>query len=209
VHLRAILRAAEGGNFRLMFPMVTELAELRAARAALDEAHRALEKSRTPHAWPISTGIMVEVPSAAILSDQLAAEADFFSIGTNDLTQYVLAADRGHPGLAQFQDALHPAVLRVIARVTAAAHCQGKHVGVCGEAASDPTAALLLIGLGVDDLSLSPARIPVIKAAIRAMRKHDLETLASRALELHSPGEVRALLREVPALAPAMQPAMA
>ncbi|MEI9894305.1 MAG: phosphoenolpyruvate--protein phosphotransferase [Chthoniobacter sp.] len=165
--LRAILRAAEGGNFRIMFPMIAELAELREARAALDEAHRALEQSGVPHAWPISVGIMIEVPSAVVLSDQLAVEADFFSIGTNDLTQYVLAADRGNPTLARFQDAVHPAVLRMIGQITAEAHRHGKHVAVCGEAASDPVAARLLIGLGVDELSLSAARIPAIKSTIR------------------------------------------
>jgi phosphocarrier protein FPr len=194
--LRAILRAGHGRDFRIMFPMVTELAELRAARAALDEAHQALAKSGTPHVWPISTGIMAEVPAAAILSDQLAAEADFFSIGTNDLTQYVLAADRAHSTLAHFQDALHPAVLRVIAQITAAARAHGRHVGVCGEAASDPAAAGLFVGLGVDDLSLGVGQLPMVKAVLRAVRRSDLETLAARALEMASAGEVRAMVRK-------------
>jgi phosphocarrier protein FPr len=191
-HLRAILRAALGGDFRIMFPMIAELAELREARAALKQAHRALVQSAIPHAWPIPVGIMVEIPSAVVLGDQLAAEADFFSIGTNDLTQYILAADRGNPALARYQDALHPAVLRAISHITAEAHREGKHVGVCGEAASDPAAARLLIGLGVDDLSLSPARIPAIKSTIRSARKADLETQAALALTLPSTGEVRA-----------------
>jgi phosphocarrier protein FPr len=199
--LRAILRAGSGGDFRIMFPMITELAELREARTALDEAHRALDQSGTPHAWPIPVGIMIEVPSAVILSDQLATEADFFSIGTNDLTQYVLAADRGNPALTRFQDALHPAVLRMIGQITAEAHRHGKHVGVCGEAASDAVAARLLIGLGVDELSLSPARIPTIKSTIRATRKGDLETLAERALKLPSTAEVRASAKDSPSIA--------
>ncbi len=204
--LRAILRAGFGGDFRIMFPMITELAELRAARAALDEAHRTLERSGTPHAWPVPVGIMIEVPSAVILSDQLAAEADFFSIGTNDLTQYILAADRGNPALTRFQDALHPAVLRMIGQITAEAHRRGKHVGVCGEAASDPAAALLLVGLGVDELSLSPAQIPAIKSAIRANSKDDLKTLAERALKLPSTAEVRALAKDPPLRARADHP---
>ena len=191
--LRAILRASLGGDFRIMFPMITELSELRAGRAALEEAHHALEQAGTAHAWPVPVGIMVEVPSAVILSDQLAREADFFSIGTNDLTQYVLAADRGNPALTRFQDALHPAVLRMVGQITAEAHRQGKHVAVCGEAASDPTAARLLIGLGVDELSLSPARIPAIKSAIRAASKGELERLAQEALKLPSSVDVRAL----------------
>lgn len=197
-HLRAILRAGLGGDFRIMFPMVTELAELRAARAALEEAHRTLAAAGIPHAWPVPTGIMVEVPSAAILADQLAAEADFFSIGTNDLTQYLLAADRGHPALARFQDALHPTVLRTIARLTAEAHRQGKHVAVCGEAASDPIAARLLVGLGVDELSLTPAQIPAIKSVLRATSKNELEALASRALAMESAEDVRGLFPLAP-----------
>ncbi|MEP6672291.1 MAG: phosphoenolpyruvate--protein phosphotransferase, partial [Chthoniobacter sp.] len=191
--LRAILRAADGGDFRIMFPMITELSELREARAALDEAHRVLAQSGVPHAWPISTGIMVEVPSAAMLSDQFAVEADFFSIGTNDLTQYVLAADRGNPALARFQDALHPAVLRMIEQIVTEAHRRGKHVAVCGESASDPTAARLLIGLGVDELSLNPTRIPAIKSTIRAARHGDLQSLARRAIDLTSTTEVRSV----------------
>ena len=192
-HLRAILRAGLGGNFRIMFPMIAELSELRAARAALDQAHRALDQSGVPHAWPVPVGIMIEVPSAVILGDQLAAEADFFSIGTNDLTQYVLASDRGNPALTRFQDTRHPSVLRMIAQIVTEAHRQGKHVGVCGEAASDPATARLLVGLGVDDLSLGPARIPAIKSTIRAASKAGLEALASRALKLTSTAEVRAL----------------
>jgi phosphoenolpyruvate-protein kinase (PTS system EI component) len=183
-----------------MFPMVSELAELRAARAALEEAHRALDASGTPHAWPIPAGIMIEVPSAALLADQLAAEADFFSIGTNDLTQYLLAADRGHPALARFQDALHPAVLRTIAQLTTAAHQLGRLVAVCGEAASDPISALALVGLGVEELSLTPGQIPAIKSTLRAASKRELEALAGQALEMSSPVEVRTLFERAIAM---------
>jgi phosphoenolpyruvate-protein kinase (PTS system EI component) len=190
-HLRAILRAAHGGNFQIMFPMITELAELREARAAVEQAHNTLAQSGVPHAWPIPIGIMIEVPSAAILSDQLILEADFFSIGTNDLTQYVLAADRGNPSLTRFQDALHPAVLRMIAQITAEAHRHGKHVAVCGESASDPLSARLLVGLGIDELSLSAANIPAIKSTIRTAKNADLQNLAERALRLTSAAEVR------------------
>jgi len=174
-----------------MFPMITELAELDEAKAVLAEVHCALDREVIPHAWPIPVGIMIEVPSAVVLIDQLAAQADFFSIGTNDLTQYTLAADRGNAGLAHFHDALHPAVLRLIQQVVSSAHRNGRHVAVCGEAASDSVSAGILVGLGVDELSLSPARVPAIKAVIRAAAHADLENLSERALELSSVKETR------------------
>jgi multiphosphoryl transfer protein len=193
-HLRAILRAGYGGNFRIMFPMIAEAVEFLQARSALEEAHHALVAKNQPHLWPLPVGIMIETPSATILIDQLAPIVDFFSIGTNDLTQYLLAADRGNPDLAHFQDALHPAVLRQIQQVTKIAHQHGKEVGVCGESASDPDSARILIGLGVDELSLSAARIPKIKAAIRSASKKELEALAAKAIALGNAAEVRALL---------------
>ena len=192
-HLRAILRAGHGGNFRVMFPMISEMQELRDARSELKDAHIALESEEKQHAWPIPVGVMIEVPSAAILIDHLAKTADFFSIGTNDLTQYLLAADRDNPDLGRFQDALHPAVLRLISQLTTAAHRHGKHVGVCGEAASDPVAALLLLGLGVDELSLAPALIPRIKDTIRSSSKGEMEALSRKAQTLGNASEVRAL----------------
>jgi phosphoenolpyruvate-protein phosphotransferase/dihydroxyacetone kinase phosphotransfer subunit len=192
-HLRAILRAGHGGNFRIMFPMIADSHELREARSALENAHAILESENKAHAWPVPMGIMIEVPSAALLVDHLAQRVDFFSIGTNDLTQYVLAADRDNPELAQFQDALHPAVLRLISQVTTTAHRHGRHVGVCGEAASDPAAARLLVGLGVDELSLAPALIPKIKETIRTISKREMETLAQDAQGLGTAEDVRAL----------------
>jgi phosphoenolpyruvate-protein phosphotransferase len=193
IQLRAILRAACGGNFRIMFPMIADPQELREAETELGNVHAMLESENKPHAWPIPVGIMIEVPSAALLVDQLARMVNFFSIGTNDLTQYVLAADRDNPELAQFQDALHPAVLRLISKVTAAAHASGRHVGVCGEAASDPAAAGLLVGLGVDELSLAPALIPKIKETIRTISRREMEILATDAQRLGAAAEVRAL----------------
>jgi phosphoenolpyruvate-protein phosphotransferase/dihydroxyacetone kinase phosphotransfer subunit len=193
-HLRAILRAGCGGDFRIMFPMIADPVEFLRARGALEEAHKALAAKNRPHIWPLPVGIMIETPSATILIDQLAPMVDFFSIGTNDLTQYLLAADRGHPQLAHFQDALHPAVLRQIRHVTKAAHQHGKKVGVCGESASDPDAARLLIGLGVDELSLTASRIPKIKAAIRSTSKQEMGALAVKAMALGNAAEVRALL---------------
>ena len=196
-HLRAILRAGDGADFRIMFPMIADAEEFRQARSALEEAHKSLVANHQPHIWPLPVGIMIETPSATILIDQLAPIVDFFSIGTNDLTQYLLAADRGNPELAQFQDALHPAVLRQIWQVTQTARQHGKKVGVCGESASDPDAARILIGLGVDELSLSAARIPKIKAAIRSASRKEMETLAAKAMALGNAAEVRALFSRV------------
>ncbi len=193
IHLRAILRAAHGGNFRILFPMIADPLELRDATMEMADVHARLESENIIHAWPIPLGIMIEVPSAAVLVDQLAPMVDFFSIGTNDLTQYVLAADRNHPELPQFQDALHPAVLRLISKVIAAAHAHGGHVGVCGEAASDREAAGLLVGLGVDELSLVPALIPQVKETIRTVSMREMEILAKNAQNLGAAADVRAL----------------
>ena len=192
--LRAILRAGEGGNFKIMFPLISEPTELQEALSELEAAHSALLSESKAHIWPIAVGIVIEVPSAALLIDQLAEMVDFFSIGTNDLVQYVLAADRDNPQLTHFQDAVHPAVLRLISQLVIVAHQHGKHVGVCGEAASDPAAARLLVGLGVDELSLTPALIPRIKETIRATSKSEMEELARKAQTLGVASEVRALL---------------
>ena len=184
--LRAILRAAAFGKVRVMFPMVGLLSELRDAKAMLEEERQRLGVK------PIETGIMVEIPAAAIMAAQFAREADFFSIGTNDLTQYTLAMDRGHPKLAPKVDGLNPSVLRLIAWTVEAAHKQGKWVGVCGGIASDPQAVPLLIGLGVDELSVSLPTIPGIKAQIRTLWLHECQELARRALTLETAAEVRA-----------------
>jgi len=185
--VRAILRASEKGKVLVMFPMIATLTEWRSARALLEEER---EKLGFP---PIPVGIMVEVPAAAIMAEQFAREADFFSIGTNDLTQYTLAMDRGHPKLAPQVDGLNPAVLRLIAGVVEAAHREKKWVGVCGGIAGDPQAIPLLIGLGVDELSVSVPTIPGIKAEVRALRLADCRRLAQEALRKDTAAAVRAL----------------
>ena len=189
--LRALLRAGEGLNFKVMFPMVANLDEVLQAKSRLEEAHRALEAEQIPHLWPIETGIMVEIPSAALLSESLAPHVDFFSIGTNDLTQYTLAAERGNPELAALQDAFHPAVLNLIAQVCEAAARHGKWVGICGELAGDPQAAPALVGLGVKELSMNPAGIPRVKEAIRALDAGEAGRLAREALQASSPAAAR------------------
>jgi multiphosphoryl transfer protein len=191
--LRAILRAAADHPFRIMFPMIANVGEVRQARAFLEQAHNQLVEEKLAHAWPIETGIMVEIPSAALVSPILAREVDFFSIGTNDLTQYTLAAERGNPLLAELADAFHPAVLRLIGEVAEAAHAAGKWVGVCGELGGDPLAAPVLIGLGVDELSLNPGGIPKTKSIVREVDTVEARKLASEVLKTESAAEARKL----------------
>ncbi|MGC9158998.1 MAG: phosphoenolpyruvate--protein phosphotransferase, partial [Terracidiphilus sp.] len=187
--LRAILRASACGELQIMFPMVSDIDELQQAREILEQERRKVG------ALPVRVGIMVEVPSAALLADRLAPHVDFFSIGTNDLTQYTLAMDRGHAGLAARQDGLHPAVLRLIARTAEAAHQFGKPVDLCGELGSDAAAIPILIGLGVDELSVSIPAIPMVKAQVRALTLASAETLARAALESATAAEVRERVR--------------
>lgn len=187
--LRAILRAAPHGNLRIMFPMVGDIDEWRQARAILDELHQTLNIPR------IEAGIMIEVPSAALMADVFAREVDFFSIGTNDLTQYTLAMDRMHPALANKQDGLHPAVLRLIAQTIDGAHKHGKWVGICGELGSDPYAIPVLIGLGIDELSVNTPSVPLVKAQIRGLKVPELQDLARQALQCSTAQEVRKLVK--------------
>jgi multiphosphoryl transfer protein len=190
--LRAILRTAGRGDVRVMFPMIATLSEWRMAKAALDEEAESLGVA------PIQAGIMIEVPSAAIQAEVFAREVDFFSIGTNDLTQYTLAMDRGHPKLGSQMDGLNPAVLRLIASTVKAAHDNEKVVGVCGGLASDLAAVPILMGLGVDELSASLPTIPGVKALVRARTIADCETLARQAQDADTAEHVRALTQSTP-----------
>lgn len=189
--LRAILRAGADFNFRVMFPMVANPEEVTAARRIMASVHQELAAEEVPHAWPMETGIMVEIPSAAVLSSVFARQVDFFSIGTNDLTQYTLAAERGNPALSELADGLHPAVLKLVQTVVGSAHQQGRWVGVCGELAGDPIAVPVLVGLGVDELSMNPGSIPRAKAIIRKMNFSAAQQLAEEALDCESAAEVR------------------
>jgi len=188
--LRAILRASSSGNLLVMFPMIATIQELREAKAVLAEEAKALGVSA------IRCGIMVEVPAVAVMAGAFAAEADFFSIGTNDLTQYTLAMDRGHPKLAPKVDALNPAVLRLIAQTVEGAHAHDRHAGICGGIAGDPRAVPILVGLGVDELSVSLPAIPTVKAQIRRLSLTTCRDLAQRALQCTTVEEVRALIPE-------------
>jgi phosphoenolpyruvate-protein phosphotransferase len=186
--LRAILRAASAGKLRIMFPMIGRIEELRMAKAMLEEERQQLDLP------PIEVGIMIEVPSAAVMAETLAKEVDFFSVGTNDLTQYTLAVDRGHPKLAPFVDGVHPAVLRLIGQAVDGAGRYGKWVGVCGGIGSDPQAIPILIGLGVKELSVSVSMIPSIKAQVRSLDLDHCQKLAAQALGMETAAEVRALV---------------
>ncbi|MDI1475474.1 phosphoenolpyruvate--protein phosphotransferase [Polyangium sp. y55x31] len=166
--LRAILRAGRGRDVRIMIPMVSVASEIEATRAALARAARALDAAGKPHLGPVPLGIMVEVPAAALLADRLAPHVDFFSIGTNDLTQYTLAAERGHPRLAALADAGNPAVLDLVGRVAKAGQAAGRAVSVCGEAAADPKLAATFVDLGITRLSMGPAAIARVAAALVA-----------------------------------------
>lgn len=187
--LRAILRASRGYNVQIMFPMIASLDEWRAAKSMLDEEAARLKMPAVP------AGIMVEVPSAALLAELFAPEVAFFSIGTNDLTQYTLAMDRGHPKMAPHIDGLHPAVLRLIACTAEAAARHGKSVSVCGGLAGDFPAVPLLIGLGINKLSVSVPAIPGVKALVRRLRGDDVRALAAKALTLDGSAAARALGR--------------
>jgi len=186
--LRAIVAVRPYGQCRILLPMITDVAEIRSVRVMVDEARAAIGRQE-----PIELGVMIETPASALMADALGAETDFFSIGTNDLTQYTLAMDRGHPELASRLDALHPAVLRLIARTAEAAHARQRRVAVCGGLASDPVAAPILIGLGVHELSAVPSIVPRLKARIRRLTLAECAAVARQALEQSSAEAVRAL----------------
>ncbi len=197
--LRALLRAGAGFPLRIMFPMVSTVEEIRWLRALLGEVRAALAREGVPLPEDLQVGMMVEVPAAALLAEHFQPWVDFFSIGTNDLTQYVLAADRTNPAVAGMADGLHPAVLRLIRQVTAAAEGTGKWVGVCGELAGDLQAVPVLIGLGVRELSVNPVRVPEVKAAVRRWSLQEAQALAEAALAQEDAPAVRRLVQEASA----------
>jgi phosphocarrier protein FPr len=195
-HLRAILSAAVERDVRIMLPMVSVADELRQTRGLLERAHDQLEVEGRQHLWPVKLGAMIEVPSAALMVEQLAAEAEFFSIGTNDLTQYVMAVERGNGTLETLQDALHPAVLRLMKKVINAASFTDRHVSVCGDVASDPLGAIVFAGLGIRSLSVRPKQAAEIKALFRHLKSTDLIRLGHDALQCVDAEHVRAIFRE-------------
>ena len=194
--LRGLLRASVHGRMRIMFPMISGVGELREARAVVDEAKAELEKEGLPFDPKVPIGIMVEMPSAVMVADLLARECDFMSIGTNDLIQYALAIDRVNEHVGYLYHPLHPAILRMIRYVVDAAHAAGVRVGICGEMAGEPMFALILLGLGVDEMSMNSTSIPVVKSVLRGARLAAARELAEHALALPTADEIEALVHE-------------
>ena len=196
VQLRALLRAAAGADLRILIPMITTLNELRQTKSLMRQADRELWKEGLDHSADCKVGIMVEVPSTAISIDRFVPEVDFLSLGTNDLVQYTLAVDRTTPMVADLYDHYHPAVLRLIKDVADSGRRHGVATSICGEMAGDPLAAILLLGLGVETLSVSPGLIPELKEAVRSIAIARAREIAGRCLTLESGAAVRACLDE-------------
>jgi phosphoenolpyruvate-protein phosphotransferase (PTS system enzyme I) len=188
--LRAILRASAEGNIRMMYPMISGLDELNQANALLEKCKAELRAENIPFAENLEVGAMIEIPSAVLIADALAKRVKFFSIGSNDLIQYTLAADRTNEKVSHLYEPTHPAILRLIKMTVDAAHANGIWVGVCGEIAGDPVLAPLLIGLGVDELSAAPAVIDEVKYIIRRLKMDEARQLAEFALASESPTQI-------------------
>jgi phosphotransferase system enzyme I (PtsI) len=207
VQLRAILRASVYGNLKLMYPMISGVEELREANKILKSCKKELEKQKIKFNKDMEVGAMIEIPSAALTADILSDEVDFFSIGTNDLIQYSMAVDRSNEKIAYLYNPAHLAVLRLIQNVINTGHKKGIWVGMCGEMAADPAMALLLLGMGLDEFSVSPISIPNVKKIIRSVNLKDAEEIANQALTLSSGEEVRNFLDDkiseiIPEMAP-------
>ncbi|HLT56484.1 MAG TPA: phosphoenolpyruvate--protein phosphotransferase, partial [Bacillota bacterium] len=194
--LRALLRASIYGNLKIMFPMIATLQEFRQAKAILEEEKDSLMKAGEKVADHIELGIMVEIPSTAVMADQFAKEVDFFSIGTNDLIQYTMAADRMNERVSYLYQPYNPAILRLVKNVIDASHREGKWTGMCGEMAGDELAIPLLLGLGLDEFSMSATSILRARSQIRNLSKLEMEKLAEKALELGTAEEVVQLVKE-------------
>lgn len=195
--IRAILRASTFGNLKIMFPMISGYDELLSAKDVLEEAKSQLRAQGIAFDEKIKTGIMIEIPSAAMMADALAKEADFFSIGTNDLVQYTIAVDRGNEKVSYLYDYCNPAVIRLIKKVTEAAKENGIPVGMCGDMAGDPLMLPLLVGLNLDELSMSAGFIPKIKYFLSNINKSDCIKLAEKALTCTSASQIRKLLMQI------------
>ncbi|HYK23890.1 MAG TPA: phosphoenolpyruvate--protein phosphotransferase, partial [Candidatus Acidoferrum sp.] len=195
--LRAVLRASAVGNIKIMFPMISGLEELRRAKAVLADCREELRRSGVPMAEKIDVGAMIEIPSAAICANVLAAEVDFFSIGTNDLIQYALAVDRVNEKLAHLYEPTHPAILRLLKMIADAAHANNIWVGVCGEMAGDVALVPLLLGLGMDELSAGATLVPRVKRAVQSLTIPECRELVAETLKLNTASEILARCLEL------------
>lgn len=194
--LRALLRASVFGRLKIMFPMISGLNELREAKATVEEAKEELRLNKQEFNESVAIGIMIEVPSAAMIADLLAPEVDFFSIGTNDLIQYLLAVDRNNDHLSYLYDPMHPTMIRLMKFVVDKAHEAGVKVGLCGEMASDPQYLMVLLGLGLDELSMNPVSIPLIKQIVRSIRYSDAREIFEHCLTLGTAQEINEYVLE-------------
>ena len=195
--LRAILRASRYGNVKIMYPMISNVDEVRRANGFLEEAKAELDGAGVPFQRDVDVGVMIEVPAAALTADALAEEVDFFSLGTNDLIQYTIAVDRVNERVAYLYEPTHPAVLRLLKTAIEAGHARKIWVGVCGQMAADPVMVPLLLGLGVDEMSVAPQAVPLIKDAVRSVTFDECRDLARTALESRSGTDVLAHCREL------------
>ena len=194
--LKAMLRASQKGNLKIMFPMISGVEELRKAKGILDQVKGELKSQGIPFDENFELGIMIEIPSACLVADSLAQECDFFSIGTNDLVQYSLAVDRGNERVANLYQTFHPAVLKLIKQTVDSAHRNNIWVGLCGEMAADPIATVLLVGMGLDELSTSPLAVPQVKKIIRSITLEEARNIADQVLNLTQVEEIKKALRE-------------
>lgn len=197
VQLRALLRASAFGDIHIMYPMIASVEEVKKANAILDECKQELRNESKDFNENIKVGIMIEVPAAAVISPILVKYVDFFSIGTNDLCQYTLAVDRMNENIGYLYQPLHPAVLRLIKTVIDASHAQGKFTGMCGEMGGDPMATMILIGLGLDEFSVTASSIPLIKNIVRSVSKAECEGIAAKALEMDTAEEITAYAKSL------------
>ena len=192
--IRSIMRAARHGPASILIPMVSTLEEVMGIRRLMEESRMELKSSKIPHNSSVQLGLMIEVPSAALLADKLAREVDFLSMGTNDLTQYTLAVDRNNKRVAHIYDPMNPAILKLISISSRAAREAGIPIAVCGEIAADPLWTPLLIGLGIDELSMNASSLPLIKRSIRLIRHADCLRAARRALKAGTSADVRRIM---------------
>lgn len=197
VQLRALLRASAFGDIHIMYPMISSVEEVKKANAILDECKQELRNESKDFNEDIKVGIMIEVPAAAVISPILVKYVDFFSIGTNDLCQYTLAVDRMNENIGYLYQPLHPAVLRLIKTVIDASHAQGKFTGMCGEMGGDPMATMILLGLGLDEFSMTASSIPLIKNIVRSVSKAECEGIAAKALEMDTAEEITAYAKSL------------
>ena len=197
VQLRALLRGSAFGDIHIMYPMIASVEEVKQANAMLDECKDELTAEGKEFNKDIKVGIMIEVPAAAVISPILAKYVDFFSIGTNDLCQYTLAVDRMNEAIGSLYQPLHPGVIRLIKHVIDASHEQGKFTGMCGELASDPVATMILLGLGLDEFSMTASSIPLIKNILRSVSKAECEEVANKALTMDTAEEITGYAKSV------------